>query len=206
MGGRGSSGGGTDGSYSNSKYGFGKTIKVGNYEIVGGMVKSPSGRSSMVESFSEISEADRKKYEKMGVKDPVKSGNMILPRGVAEESARQVQYQKNLMQKNVPGLSELRKARNYDENQRELFKKSVYSGSGIIKGSPSSQTSSALAKKYKRASDYLKAEAVSYSINPQRSAIGKKAMYAIANGKSSKKAISEMQRELTQLAKKDIWD
>lgn len=203
MGGRGSAG---QRSNSLSDYEIGKTLKVGKYKIDEGIVTSPSGRSSRVESFSELSASDKKKYEQMGVSDPVKSGRMILPRNVAEASIKQVSYQKELMRKNVPGLDELRKARAYDESQREAFKRSVYSGSGRIQGSSSSQTAAALSVRYPRAAAYLQAESVSYSNDYRRAAIGKKAKYAIANGESYKRVISNMKKELDKLTKRNMRD
>lgn len=193
MGGRGSAGGGS------SNFSVGATLSVQGYKIFGGTVTSPSGRTQIITEYKEMTDAQKREMktalEKAGIKDPVISGKMVLPRSVAQAAINQKSAEKAAYAKNVPGLNELRAAIAHDEKQRSSFSKSVYSGSGRLSGNPSSETASFVAKRYPRAAAYIKAESYFYASNDVKSSLGREAMNAIANGKSASAAISAMERK-----------
>ena len=191
MGGRGASGGG-----GTSNYSVGETISLAGYKIKGGFVTSPSGRTADVQSYKELSAAEKRQVARMGkVEDPVLVGRMAMPRTVAERAIQQRAQETAAIRKNVPGLEELRAARAHDEAQRDRFSRSVYSGSGRLQGNPSSNTAAEVAKKYPRAAAYLHAESWSYASNDVKASLGTAAKNQIASGKSYKSAISEMERK-----------
>lgn len=180
--------------------GAAKEITVSGYRISDGILYSPSGRSVMMGQYRELqSMAEKRKFERIGIKDPVAIGRMALSRGVAIELQRQqtakAEREKATFAKNVPGLEKLRRAIEYDNQQRGMFRRSVESGSGVLSGNPGSNTSSAVAKQYPRASAYIKAESWSLSSNYVKAEYGEEAMKAIASGKSYKKAIADMERK-----------
>ena len=187
MGGRGSSGG----------FSVGETIVVSGYSIRGGSVTSPSGRSQSVDSYRELTATERRQQASAisaaGINDPVVAGRMILPRAVADSAINQRQRERVSLSRNVPGLPELRAARNYDQSQQESFSRSVYGGSGRLTGNPNSNTYASLAKRYPRAAAYLRAESWSTASNDVKASAGRNAMNAIASGKSYKAAIREME-------------
>lgn len=200
MGGRGSSGGGS----SSSSFSVGKTLSVQGYKIYGGTVTSPSGRSQSITEYKEMTNAEKRKMgaelAKAGIDDPVVSGRMVLPRKVAQAAIAQKNAEKAAYAKNVPGLNELRTAIAHDEGQRNLFSRSVYSGSGRISGNPTSATASSLAKKYPRAAAYIKAESYFHATNDVKSSLGKEAMNAIASGRPVDATISAMERKWKKYA------
>ena len=189
MGGRGASGGGT------SRYSVGETIRSAGYEIKGGFVTSPSGRTISVENYRELTDAERRQAARLGVEDPVLVGRMAMPRAIAEQAIEQRTREAAAIRQNVPGLEELRNARAYDETQRDRFSRSVYSGSGRLQGNPSSNTAAEVAQKYPRAAAYLHAESWSYASNDVKASLGRIARNQIASGRSYKSAISEMEKK-----------
>ncbi len=199
MGGRGSSG-----ERESSNFSVGETLSIDGYKISGGTVTTPSGKSQLITDYKEMTDAQKKEMksalEKAGINDPVVSGRIVLPRSVAQEAINQKNAEKAAYEKNVPGLDELRTAITHDESQRNLFKRSVYSGSGRLSGNPSSETASSVAKRYPRAAAYIKAESYFYSANDVKSSLGKEAMNAIASGKSESAAIKTMERKWEKYA------
>lgn len=199
MGGRGSSG-----KKGSSNFSVGETLSIHGYKISGGTVTTPSGKYQPITDFREMSDSEKKEMknaiEKAGINDPVVSGRTILPRSVAQAAINQKNAENAAYAKNVPGLNELRTAIAHDENQRSLFKRSVYGGSGKLSGDPSSKTAFSVAKQYPRAAAYIKAESYFYSDNYVKSSFGKEAMNAIASGKSTSSAIKTMERKWEKYA------
>lgn len=205
MGGRGGSSG-----LNNSSVSVGQKIQIGNYVIQGGTVTTPSGKSQFVLDYRELSKQEKEMFadslKKAGISDAVVSGDTILPRNVAESAINRRKAEKAAIAKNVPGLNELRSAMAYDSEQRSIFNRSVESGSGILKGNPSSKTASAVEKKYPRASAYLTAESFYHSSNHVKASYGKEAMNKIASGKSATAAIKEMKKKWSNYVKKKAND
>lgn len=190
MGGRGSS--------SSATYGFqvGQTISIGGYQISGGFVTTPSGRRQEIQTFRELTQTEKAQVARMGdIKDPVLAGRMALPREVAERAILQRNQEQAALQRNVPGLEELREARASDAAERERFERSVYGGSGRLQGNPASNSAQALEQRYPRAAAYLHAESWSYSRDDVKATLGVEAKNAIASGKSYKTVIDEMEKK-----------
>ena len=208
MGGRGGRSSRGGGSYSS----IGETVSINGYKITNGKVTSPSGISQEVfaSDIRELTSQEKTKMRdalaKAGISDPVAAGKLIMPRSIAQEAIKQKQFEEHARQKNVPGLEELRTALAHDENQREKFRRSVYSGSGILKGNPSSATASVVAKKYPRASAYIKAESWSYASSDVKASLGRAAMLAIVKGKSAKTALREMEKKWDEYTRKKSRD
>ncbi len=186
--------GGASGGRSN--FMVGETITMSGYKITGGFVTSPSGRSVSVDSYRELTAAELEQLSRLGnVESPVLVGRMVLPRAVADRAIQQRAQEAAAIQKNVPGLEELRAARAHDSDQRDQFMRSMERGTGILRGDPASHTAAEVEKKYPRAAAYLRAEAWSYASNYMKASFGKTAMNEIASGKSYKKAIDDMRKK-----------
>lgn len=198
--------GGSSGSSRSSGAAYGETITINGYTIKGGYVKSPKGGYGKVSSFRELSSSELAQAKKFGVDDPVLSESFLLPRKVAQAAIGQRESEANMLKKNVPGLDELRRARDYDSQQRSAFRSSIYRGDGLIRGNGNSNTAAAVEKKYPRAVAYLKAESYTFSSNYRKSAAGRQAMNEIASGKSYKKALKKMEEEWSKAASEHMWD
>lgn len=194
--GRGASGG-RGGSSGSTGYGFqvGQTISIDGYQISGGYVTTPSGRRQEIQTFRELTQTEKEQAARLGVKDPVLSGRMALPREVAQRAILQRSQEQEALQRNVPGLQELRAARASDAAERERFRQSVYGGSGRLQGNPASDSAKALEQRYPRAAAYLHAESWSYSRDDVKATLGIKAKNDIASGKPYKTVIDEMEKK-----------
>lgn len=190
------------------------TVTLNGYKISGGVVMSPSGATQRVESFSELTAQQRRQaaavIAKNGIKDPVAAGRFLIPREVAQAAVSQAKAASEAaakkLAKNVPGLSELRDARERYEQQSYAFRRAIERGDGLYPAKPSAGAMAALAKKYPRANAYLQAEAYSRASNFRKASAGKKAMKAIAGGESYKKAIKRMEEEWSKAADDHMWD
>lgn len=197
-----------------ARSGASSSVKIGGYTVSGGVVTSPSGSVQKVESFRDLTASEKRQFaaliEKGGLEDPVSSGRFLLPRKVAEASVAQANAAKEAsarkIEKNVPGLAELRGAKERYEVQSDAFRSSIYRGDARPAARPNGNDVASLTKKYPRADAYLKAEKYAMSSDYRKSDAGKRAMQAIASGSSYKKAIQEMEREWKNTAKGRLWD
>jgi len=190
-----------------------KTIK-GEYVVDGNTVISPSGKKVTVNGYQELNannardKAALQAAKKAGMNDPVRSGNAILPRNIAERAiAQKGQIYKNYrenMQKNVKGYDELTKAISHNSSEYEKYKKSIERGEKIY--TQRKIDISALRKKYPRANSYIKAEEYERSSNYVKSALGKEAKQEIRQGKSHTKAIKKMEQKWTEYTRKKALD
>lgn len=189
--------GGRGGASSLSGEEYGRKIVVQGYEIDAEKITTPSGNTAYLKEFKEPSEEQKRHIEQSGrnPNDYVIMGNLAVPKAVAQAANAEKKRNERLFQKNVPGLSELLKAIDYDSGQRRKFYRSLDSGTGVIKGTPYSKKADELRKKYPRASAYLQAESYYQSSHYMKSAYGKEAMNKIASGRPYKKVLEEMRRK-----------
>ncbi len=201
---------GSSGFSNNKPVSVGEKIQIGNYTIKEGVVTTKSGKSQEILGYQELSKQEMQKMseaiKKAGIYDPVISGRMILPRDVAKAAIDQRKLEKEAFAKNVPGLSELKSAIEYDNNQRMIFNRSIDRGDLIIQGTTKSNTASAVAKKYPRASAYLTAQSFFHSSNSVKSSLGKEAMNKIASGKSVSATIKEMKKKWRKYTESKVYD
>jgi len=183
----------------NHKIEVGKAITIDGYTIKEGRVKTPKGNEVYVSEYRDMTAQERKDYaealKKSGIIEPVIAGRIILPKKIADSAIRQLKAEREAVKTNVRGLEELRKAIDFDNSQRNAFRRSMNRGDGVIRGRAYSSTYKEVAKKYPRAAAYLKAEGYYNSSNYMKSSFGKEAMNKIASGKSASAAIREMEKK-----------
>ena len=107
---------------------------------------------------------------------------------------------------NVPGLDELRNAREEWSDYRCRYEK--YIASGACSGGPAKPAVSVdeITAKYPVAAAYLKAEGYANAANYRKAAAGRKAKEAIANGADYKAALEQMEAEWTAAANENLWN
>ncbi len=111
----------------------------------------------------------------------------------------------NQLVTHVPGLAELRKAYDAEENYREAFNRMMENeqNDGVNPPKPVAVKSSDVAGKYPRAALYLKAEAYSWASHYAKAAAGEKAMALIQEGGDLTEAQKILDNWLPESAK---WD
>jgi len=111
----------------------------------------------------------------------------------------------NQLVTHVPGLAELRKAYDAEENYQEAFNRMMENGQndGVNPPKPVAVKSSDVAGKYPRAALYLKAEAYSRASHYAKVTAGKKAMEIIEDGGDLARAESILNNWLPVEA---MWD
>ena len=143
-------------------------------------------------------------------KDYVRIGNALVTREVALAAKNQWDAIKKAKQarfdKNVPGLRELERAIEYDDEQREIAQESIHSGCGILRGNLLSNTAAELRIKYPCANAYLRARAYADSANIEKASLGRTAMKKIAEGENYDEAIAEMELGWNDYVDEHVWD
>lgn len=97
----------------------------------------------------------------------------------------------------IPGLKEIKAAKEDLENWHYEFEDSFKDVGGMGVRPKPQYDFEALYKKYPRASAYLKAEVYSRAANYAKAAAGKKALERIINGEECDAVLSEMESELS---------
>lgn len=107
----------------------------------------------------------------------------------------------------IPGLKELRAARDDLERWREEFDANIYAGdSGVGLRPKPKHDIAALEAKYPRAANYLKAEAMSYAAHYVKAGAGQTALERIINGEDGFQALADAEAEFSAYCREHIWD
>ncbi len=94
-----------------------------------------------------------------------------------------------------PGLKEIERARNYEEEDRRRFERMMERGDGYYKSCKPEISSDALRKQYPAAAAYLRAQAYTRSNNIGKYSAGAKAIERLMAGENYKTVIADMERE-----------
>ena len=136
----------------------------------------------------------------------------VINREVAEASmAAAAEHRENKKQKllvAVPGLEELRAAKNADAEYLDAFDHMMDDeyNDGVNPPRKPSVDSAAVARKYPVAAAYLKAESWEYASHHAKVAAGKTAKQRIVAGEDYKIVIDEMESEFGDYCIAHIWD
>lgn len=106
---------------------------------------------------------------------------------------------------NVPGLEILRDARSKWEMYHEAFSRAIDRGDVRMPQRPV-EDMDAIKAQYPAAVAYLKAESYEYASHYAKSAAGRKAKQAIADGDNHIEALVQMEKEWSDHCNEHIWD
>lgn len=169
--------------------------------------------SEMITKYSiTLVDGDMLRINSKPTADDITSIKAAKPEILAELHARkEAEVAANLLAakklaENVPGLEILRNARAEWEIYRDRYES--YIASGNCKGGPAKPTSDieAIKAQYPAAAAYTKAEGYEMAANYRKSAAGRKAKKAIANGMDYTAAIEQMEAEWKAAAQESMWD
>ena len=106
---------------------------------------------------------------------------------------------------NVPGLDALRDARSQWSSYHDAFSRAIDRGDCRMPSKPVVDAK-AIAEQYPAAVAYLKAESYEHASHYAKSAAGRKAKQAIADGADYAEALAKMEAEWSAHCEEHIWD
>ena len=123
-----------------------------------------------------------------------------------EENKRKAAEERNARIEAIPGLKEIRAAREDLKRWHDEFEDSFRDVGGMGVRPKPQYDFEELYRKYPRASAYLKAEAYSRAANYAKASAGKKALERIINGEECDTVLSEMEAEWSAYVNDHVWD
>lgn len=122
------------------------------------------------------------------------------------EEEQRAEQEREAKIKAIPGLKEIKAAKEDLENWHYEFEDSFKDVGGMGVRPKPQYDFEALYKKYPRANAYLKAEAYSRAANYAKASAGKKALERIINGEECDAVLAEMESEWSAYCNEHVWD